>query len=231
MTERERRAAAEGRLTARPLSDPPETGARGLHPLGLSERRDGLLYAPATAHPAQPLPLIVALHGAGGDALGALAPLLPHAEARGLLLLAPESGAATWDLIEGVYGPDVAFIDRALAQVFGRYPVDARRVVLEGFSDGASYALSLGLGNGDLFTHVLAFAPGFIAPAATLGLPRVFVMHGTGDRVLPIDRCSRVIVPQLRRSGYGVEYLEFEGGHTVPGELVGRALGWLDDLG
>ena len=229
MTEHERRAAAEGRLTARPLQDGLDVGPRGLHPLGLSEYRDGLLYAPATTPFAGPLPLLVTLHGAGGDAMHALAPLLPHAEARGLLLLAPESGAATWDLMEGGFGPDVAFLDRALAQVFARYPVDPRRIVLEGFSDGASYALSLGLGNGDLFTHVVAFAPGFLAPPAPVGLPRVFVTHGTGDRVLPIDRCSRVLVPQLRRGGYDVDYLEFEGGHIVPGELVERALGWVDE--
>lgn len=229
MTERERRAAAEGRLTARPLLEGWESGPRGLHPLGLSEHRDGLLYAPATADPTRPLPLIVALHGAGGDAMHALSPLLPHAEAHGLLLLAPESGTATWDLLEGGYGPDVAYIDRALAQVFARYPVDPRRVVLEGFSDGASYALSLGLGNGDLFTHLLAYAPGFVAPAVPVGLPRVFVAHGTGDRVLPIDGCSRVIVPRLRQTGYSVDYLEFGGGHTVPGELVERALEWLEE--
>jgi len=34
-----------------------------------------------------------------------------------------------------------------------------------GFSDGASYALSVGITNGDLFTHVIAFSPGFVAPA------------------------------------------------------------------
>ncbi len=32
----------------------------------------------------------------------------------------------------------------------------------QGFSDGASYALSLGVPNGDLFTHIVAFSPGFM---------------------------------------------------------------------
>jgi predicted esterase len=34
-------------------------------------------------------------------------------------------------------------------------------LAVSGFSDGASYALSIGPANGDLFTHVMAFSPGF----------------------------------------------------------------------
>lgn len=160
----------EGRLTARPARGVQVSGARGLQALGLDGDRDALLYVPEGLPLTQPLPLVVMLHGAGGNARHALAPLLDHAEAHGLLL-APESRRRTWDVILGGYGPDVAFIDRALTWVFGRYAVDPAQVVLEGFSDGASYALSLGLGNGDLFTHLLAFSPGFMVPAAEVGAP------------------------------------------------------------
>jgi phospholipase/carboxylesterase len=59
----------------------------------------------------------------------------------------------------------------------------------------------LGINNGDLFTHVLAFSPGFVAPAAWVGMPRIFVSHGTRDEVLPIDFCSRKIVPMLKHAG------------------------------
>jgi phospholipase/carboxylesterase len=89
-------------------------------------------------------------------------------------------------------------------------------VALGGFSDGASYALSLGLTNGDLFTHLIAFSPGFMAPGGEVGRPRCYVAHGTRDAVLPIDRCSRRLVPVLERAGYAVRYHEFDGPHTVP---------------
>jgi phospholipase/carboxylesterase len=69
--------------------------------------------------------------------------------------------------------------------------VDARRLAVTGFSEGVSYVLSVGLPNGDLFTHVIAFSPGFASSAAYRGKPPVFVSHGTRDKVLPIDRCSR----------------------------------------
>ncbi|HYH46455.1 MAG TPA: phospholipase, partial [Thermoanaerobaculia bacterium] len=105
--------------------------------------------------------------------------------------------------------------------------VDAARLAIGGFSDGASYALSVGLTNGDLFTHVLAFSPGFMAPARQEGKPGIYVSHGTRDEVLPIARCSRQLVPQLEQSGYQVIYREFDGPHTVPAEIARQATNWL----
>jgi phospholipase/carboxylesterase len=145
-----------------------------------------------------------------------------EAARRGILLLAPDSRGVTWDLLVDGYGRDVAFLDEALATVFER--CDVGRVAVAGFSDGASYALSIGLANGDLFSHVIAWSPGFMAPPDLVGRPRVFVSHGTGDRVLPIERCSRRIVPRLRADGYDVRYEEFEGGHVVPPSVVAPAL-------
>ncbi|MDP9444002.1 MAG: hypothetical protein M3P83_06510 [Actinomycetota bacterium] len=100
-------------------------------------------------------------------------------------------------------------------------------IAVGGFSDGASYALSLGIGNGDVFDAVVAFSPGFAAPLVRHGRPRVFVSHGRRDPVLPIERCSRRLVPQLRSSGYDVTYREFDDGHVVPDHVVAEAAGWL----
>jgi len=172
---------------------------------------------------------VLLLHGAGGDAEGGLGLLQPLADAANLLLLAPASRRQTWDVIGGAYGPDVELLDRALMEVFNRYAVDSSRLAIGGFSDGASYALSLGLINGDLFTHVIAFSPGFIAPGARHGQPRIFVSHGTRDDVLPIDVCSRRIVPQLQRTEYDVQYREFDGPHVVPPEIAQEAVSWFTD--
>ena len=192
-----------------------------MHRLGLEPGRDGLVSVPPGYRPDRPAPLVVMLHGAGSDAQNALGPFRGLADAAGLLLLAPESRGRTRD---GGYGPDVLFINRALEHVFARYAVDPSRVAVEGFSDGASYALGLGLTNGDLFGHVLAFSPGFVAPVRPHGMPPVFISHGTGDNVLPIARTSRRIVPRLREQGYQVHYVEFDGGHTVPAAIAEEAL-------
>ena len=110
--------------------------------------------------------------------------------------------------------------------MFQSIRIDPQRIAVGGFSAGASYALSIGLANGGLFTHVSAYSPGFNAAPAREGRPRVFVSHGTSDGVLPINATSRRIVPQLRREGYEVEYEEFTGLHTVPSAIVEKSLDW-----
>ena len=84
-------------------------------------------------------------------------------------MLAPNSLDNTWDAIGDSFGPDVKFLNRALELVFEKLPIDATRVVMGGFSDGASYAISLGLLNGDLFKGVMAFSPGFVIEGPWVG--------------------------------------------------------------
>jgi phospholipase/carboxylesterase len=228
---RETREFSEGRLTARPKRVE-AAHPSGLRQLKLGGERDGVIYVPAGVGARRPAPLMLVLHGAGGSARHSIPLLQNFADKSGLILLAPDSRGQTWDVIEGRYGPDVAYIDRALEQTFASYNVDPTRLAVSGFSDGASYALSLGATNGDLFTHVVAFSPGFMAPASRHGSPALFISHGTKDRVLPIDACSRKIVPRAERAGYSVLYREFDGPHTVPTELAGEAVEWfLKDAG
>lgn len=217
----------DGRLTARPgapATDAP-TGTITIETGG----RQALLFVPKSYRPQTAAPLAVMLHGAGGAARGGLDLLQELAEANGMLLLAPASGDRTWDVIVDDFGPDVLAIDRALDEVFAAYAVDARRLAIGGFSDGASYALSLGLANGDLFSHVIAFSPGFMSPPARVGRPAIYVSHGVRDDVLPIDACSRRIVPRLEREGYDVLYREFDGPHTVPDDIRAEAVEWLNE--
>ncbi len=219
-------SAGSGRLRSRlPHGNVPPGGKPGLHHLGLDDRRDALLLVPSGYREDRPAPFLLMLHGAGGRAESGLAPLRFLADSAGLLLAVPSRGR-TWDILLDRFGPDITFIGRALAAVFSRYAVDRKRLGAAGFSDGASYALSIGLTNGDLFTHVLAFSPGFMAPEEPQGQPRVYVSHGTRDTVLPIDRCSRRIVPRLKQAGYAVDYREFEGGHRVPPEIARGAVAW-----
>jgi phospholipase/carboxylesterase len=220
-----RSSVASSHVTVRPQSVQKES-QRGLMHLDFGESRDGLLLVPAAYQVEKPAPLVLSLHGAGGNAHHGLHLLQQVAEERGFLLLAVDSRGSTWDVIRGSYGPDVEFINRALERVLGLYAVDAERVAIGGFSDGASYALSLGISNGELFRHILAFSPGFAAPDTQQGEPRVFISHGTQDRVLDIDRCSRRLVPQLKRARSDLTYREFDGPHTVPPEVIHESMTW-----
>lgn len=218
---------AAAALTARPVAAaPPAPPQPGVHALDLGNSvRDGRLFIPRATGKV-PSPLIVLLHGAGGDASSMLRMLGSAAEEYHCLLLAPDARKHTWDFLIDDFGPDVSFLDRALRQTFERCSIDPTRVAIAGFSDGASYALTLGLANGDLFTHILAFSPGFMRPPRLEGSPRVYVSHGTDDRVLPIARCSRSLVPQLEHWRYDVLYREFQGPHIVPEPIIAEAMQW-----
>ena len=221
------KAARQGRLLSRP-STPVKSAAKfGLQALQIDKSRQFLLYVPKGYKPENPAPLALMLHGAGGSAQHGIGLLQNSADGAGIILLAPKSRQATWDAIADEYGADVEFIDRALENVVEHYAIDESRLAVGGFSDGASYALSLGVINGELFSHVIAYSPGFMAPTGQAGKPRFYISHGTEDRVLPIERCSRKLVPQLKSAGYAVLYREFDGPHTIPSDIVRESVQWL----
>ena len=221
----------QARLRFRPrpatTSRPGFDGGRD-EPLGLGDDRDGLLYVPDTAEPGAPV--LVFLHGATGSGRSHLRAVLAAADRYGVVLVAPDSRhPTTWDLIAGGrFGPDVAFLDRVLDAVADRLDldVDRGRLAIGGVSDGASYALSLGISNADVFAAALAFSPGVLVAPDPVGRPRIFVSHGTADPILPIDACSRSFVPVLREAGYDVRFDEFDGGHTVPPPVSDDAVRW-----
>ena len=217
--------ASEGRLAARPRAGAKTSLESGR--LGLARgERDGIVQVPSAAADGA-VPLLVFLHGATQNGGSMLRRVGGAAERLGIAVLVPDSRGRTWDAITGRFDEDVAFLDRALEFVFERLAVDPARLAIGGFSDGASYALSLALANGDLFPRVVACSPGFVMSTPTRGRPRVFVSHGTADQILPIDQCSRVIVPRLRTMGYEVTYREFEGRHEMPADVLDEGLRWM----
>ncbi|HUQ18616.1 MAG TPA: alpha/beta hydrolase-fold protein [Gemmatimonadaceae bacterium] len=195
--------------------------------LEIGSGRDGWMYVPPSYSNDTPMPLIVLLHGAGGQ--GGDWTRLPVADVfdnPAMIVVAPDSRDRSWDLRLGGFGQDVRFIDDALALAFRSTNVDPERIALGGFSDGASYALSLGVTNGNLFSAVIAFSPGFYQPATRHGRPRIFISHGTRDQILPIDETSREIIKTLRKQGYSVQLDEFDGQHRVPLEEAKKAFRW-----
>jgi predicted esterase len=216
-----------GRLNVK-VSAPSRITAPGLYPLQLGTSRDGLLYVPSSYKPQVAAPISLLLHGAGRASNELVTPMRDYADAVGLILLAVDSRSGTWDAIaSGVFLEDVQFIERAFAFAMDRVRVDPNRIRVAGFSDGGTYSLSLGLINGDLFTRVAAFSPGFVVNGPRTGKPKFFMTHGTRDTILPIDLTSRQIVPALKQLGYDVTYSEFDGGHGVTEELLEQATTWL----
>lgn len=215
----------DGRLTARPYKTGKFSGSGEIR-LDLDKERDAILRIPESSSDS-PFPLLLFLHGAGQSAEDMFEYLGSAPTEARVVVLAVNSRESTWDAIRGSFGPDVQFVNRALERVFQTLPIDPTRVAVGGFSDGASYAVSLGLMNGDLFNHVVACSPGFVIDGAPQGKPRLFISHGTRDHILPIDACGRRIASTLKTRGYDVTFREFDGDHEIPPDVAREGLRWM----
>jgi poly(3-hydroxybutyrate) depolymerase len=194
--------------------------------LGLSDDgRDGALYVPRAYKPGTPIPCLMMLHGFAGWADN-LRSTFALGEEFGIVIIAPESRGLTWGRSVPGFDDDVRYLGAAYRHVTSVIDVDDTHVALAGQSDGAGYALSMGLAYGDVFNHLMIFAGGMMAPLRKRGMPRIFFAHGRNDNQMPIDRTARLFVPSLKADGYDVTLREYDGGHGVPHEVVREAYQW-----
>ena len=170
--------------------------------------------------------LVVVLHGAGESPDGVLRAFQGGWSEPGLVLIAPKSKGPTWSIIRTQEDHDLESVNLALAEAYERCRIDRSRIAVGGFSDGATYALTLGISNGDLFRAVMALSPGGIVGGEQVGVTRVFVSHGTLDDVLPIAHAGDDVVRQLRDAGYSVTYRRFRGGHEASMATSAAAVRW-----
>ncbi|MDE2318677.1 MAG: hypothetical protein KGK02_03145 [Rhodospirillales bacterium] len=196
----------------------------GRHDLGLFTERDPVLIVPDNIDPTRPTPLVVLFHGGGGSAQKILPMLETHAKQRGFLLLVPQSLFPTWDIVVGGNGPDRERLDTTLAAVADRFMLDPTHLAFAGHSDGGSYAMSLGITNGQFVTHIVISSAGFMTVQHQEGAPRIFMSHGTKDEQIPIDRSGRKHSAMLRDAGYDITYVEYDGPHAYQPDVVEKAV-------
>lgn len=194
--------------------------------LGISDDfRDGTLYVPKSYKAGVPMPVLMWLHGLAGSGESARG-LFPLAEEFGVIIIAPESRELTWGQSIPGFDDDVHYLGPAYRHVANIVDLDAEHVALGGVSDGAGYALSMGLAYGNAFNHVIVMSGGRMVPLRKQGKPRIFLAHGINDTQMPIDLTARKYVPQLKAEGYDVTYHEYEGGHRVPPAEMREAFKW-----
>ena len=183
-----------------------------------------------------PAPLLVALYGAGGKASDVLASFRADSDRDGFILLIPTTKGGTWDMIEDLrsrlgvemnvqprYGRDLKALDAALADVFAKVAVDPARVGIMGFSDGATYAISVGTANPQLFHIVIAFSPGPAFPTRFDVTQRIFISHAEEDPVL-LYSTTRGMVAKMRVKKMPLMFESFHGGHEVPKAIHAKAV-------
>jgi len=219
------------RIEHKPMEIRDEPSPTGHVSIERGESR-AVLLTPSEIDPAKRYPLITVLHGAGRQDEMLVKACRDEPEKRAALFLVPRSALPTWDLIASPERPDLDFLEYAYDLIYRRYPIDAGRQALLGYSDGASYALSVGLSNPHLFRAVMGWAAGFIALDPTFNLdadrkPQVLLEYGTHDELFPFARVAVPMRDNLRKAGYTVEFRVDQGGkHWPSADFLPEALDW-----
>ena len=232
-------------LTPTHAATPALTAHTPATPLATSDTRTGVLTLAGGAYAylpkgltGAPVPVLVVFHGAGGRAQDILDSYRADADANHFILVLPQSLGPTWDMIvdlksrlgvemnvEPRYGRDLKALDAAMADLFARVAVDPARVGIMGFSDGATYAVSVGTANPQLFHTVIAYSPGPAFPTKFDITQRIFISHAEEDPVLPYST-TRGMVARMRVKHMPLEFESFHGGHEVPKDIHAKAVAY-----
>lgn len=211
-----------------------------------------LLYTAHVPEGDGPHPTLIALHGWGASAhdLLGLSPAIHRGEA---LVLCPQ-GPFAFEAEPGMPGygwfplsqagpPDPQEIEKAYAvltafvgQALERFPIDPKRLVIGGFSQGGFMAYLLGLRDPTRYSGLLAIAS-WLAPELIGTLEQgpaheelpALILHGTEDPMIPIDR-AQVTRDAVLALGLPTRYREYEMGHEICQEALRELLAWLEDV-
>jgi phospholipase/carboxylesterase len=198
-----------------------------------------------------PHPTILTLHGRGANALDLLG-LAPYLGGGGFLVICPQGPLETpigpeatgyaWYPMSMGGSPDVEailasrqqlqqFLDGCLA----RYPIDAQKLAVLGFSQGGVMAYSLTLANPERFAALVALSswlPPELVARLSLGdsvqsLPTL-IQHGTEDSMIEVERARRS-AELLRQARIPLTYREYEMGHEIRPKSLSDLSAWLEE--
>lgn len=189
------------------------------------------VFVPSSYDGSKPYPLVVALHGMGGDENAYFdgyndGLFKTEAERRGYIVACPKGR----DPASMYTGPAEQDVMDVVAEVMRDYRVDPDRVYLTGHSMGGYGSWSVAMNHPEVFAAIAPIAGGG-NPANLPKLARVpqLVVHGDADRTVPVER-SRVMVETARKLGQDVKYIEVPGGsHTgVAAPTFKDVFDWFD---
>jgi phospholipase/carboxylesterase len=206
------------------------------------------LYQPAGDGP---FPTVLTLHGRGANAFDLLG-LAPYLCGGKFLMICPQGPLETpigpeavgyaWYPMSNGGAPDVeamlssqkklqAFLDDCLKS----YPIDPKKLVVLGFSQGGVMAYSLALANPERFAALAVLSswlpkellPRLNVTDAVQSLPTL-VQHGTQDPMIEIAR-ARTSVETLRQLHVPLTFREYPMGHEIGARSLAELSTWLEE--
>ncbi len=206
------------------------------------------LYQPAGDGP---FPTVLTLHGRGANAFDLLG-LAPYLCGGKFLMICPQGPLETpigpeavgyaWYPMSNGGAPDVeamlssqkklqAFLDECLKS----YPIDPKKLVVLGFSQGGVMAYSLALPNPERFAALAVLSswlPQELVPRlnvtdAVQSLPTL-VQHGTQDPMIEVAR-ARSSVETLRQLRVPLTFREYPMGHEISARSLAELSTWLEE--
>jgi predicted esterase len=172
------------------------------------------VFVPAAYDKSKMFPLVIALHGMGGDensyfqayAQGAFK---IEAEKHGYIAACPK-GRKPASMYIGDAEKDVMDV---IAEMRRDYNIDPDRIYLTGHSMGGYGTWSIAINHPDVFAALAPVAGGVNNPAAMSKIAHIpqLVVHGDNDQTVPVER-SRVMVAAGKKLGVEIKYIEVPGG-------------------
>ncbi len=174
------------------------------------------IFVPTSYDGSKSYPVIIALHGMGGDENSYFDQYLQgafkvDAEKRGYIVACPK-GREPASMYTGSAERDVMDV---LEEVRRAYRIDADRIYLTGHSMGGFGTWSLAMNHPEIFAALAPVAGGG-NPAAMSKIAHIpqLVIHGDNDKTVPVER-SRVMVEAAKKLGTEIKYLEIAGGDHI----------------
>lgn len=174
------------------------------------------MFVPQSYDGSRPAPLLVALHGMGGDENSMFdsynnGALKREADRVGFVVVAPK-GRDTASMYRGSAEQDVLDV---IAEVRRDYKIDPNRIYLMGHSMGGYGTWSVAIAHPDLFAAIGPISGGG-DPAGLVKIQNVpeYVVHGNDDRTVNVNE-SRRMVEAAKKAGIDVVYVEVPGGSHV----------------
>jgi len=197
-------------------------------------------------------PLLIGLHGNGGNPEQMLATMNQALKNEALILAAPQGAYANFPQLRGqhfsweiqtrdrelwkIADPlAIENINEAVQLLLKKYPIS--EVYILGFSQGAAYAFLSGFKYPGLAAGIISIGGLFPetekeysilaeAEIANGKKFRVFIAQGRNDPSFPPGTAARN-AEKLKKYGYEVEYQEYEGGHEISPELLKKIYAWM----